>query len=196
MFICFRGNVPKNFRLTQTIDSTDFYSKLNAINQLLLTEYIAPDELSGLQDQMQENALKSYVAGINDPYTNYLTAKENTDLINILKEDTGISGIGAVVEKRDTYVQIEEIIKNGPAYQAGLLPLDRILYIETGSTQDLSTSEAVERIRGAQGTEVNLLIQRQTKTGHLEEFTVKITRDHIELPSVVAKLIEKQGKKV
>ncbi|MDR0860979.1 MAG: hypothetical protein LBO09_08700 [Candidatus Peribacteria bacterium] len=45
-------------------------------------------------------------------------------------------------------MQIEEIIKNGPAYKAGLLPLDRILYIETGSTQELSNSEAVERIRG------------------------------------------------
>jgi carboxyl-terminal processing protease len=182
--------------IPQSIDSSDFHSKLDTINQILITEYIAPNELSGLQSQMQENALKSYVAGIDDPYTNYLTAKENTDLLNILKEDTGISGIGAVVEKRDTYVQIEEIIKNGPAYKAGLLPLDRILYIETGSTQELSTTEAVERIRGPQGTEVNLLIQRQTKTGHLAEFTAKITRDKIELPSVIATLIEEQGKKI
>jgi carboxyl-terminal processing protease len=93
-------------------------------------------------------------------------------------------------------VQIEEIIKNGPAYKAGLLPLDRILYIETGSTQELSTSEAVSLIRGEMGTEVNLLIQRQSKTGHFEEFPIKIMRDTIEIPSVVAKLLEEKGEKI
>ncbi|GHV28724.1 hypothetical protein FACS1894176_11380 [Bacteroidia bacterium] len=77
-----------------------------------------------------------------------------------------------------------------------MLPLDRILYIETGSTQDISTSEAVSLIRGEIGTEVNLLIQRQSKTGHLEEFPIKIMRDTIDIPSVVAKLLTEQGKKI
>jgi C-terminal processing protease CtpA/Prc len=61
---------------------------------------------------MRENALKAYVAGLDDPYTNYLTKEENTELVNVLRDETGIEGIGAVVEKRDNYIQIEEVIKN------------------------------------------------------------------------------------
>ena len=75
-------------------------------------EYTDPIKLEEAQEQMKEFALKAYVAGLEDPYTDYLTREENTELVNILHEDSGISGIGAVVGKRENYVQIEEIIKN------------------------------------------------------------------------------------
>jgi C-terminal processing protease CtpA/Prc len=61
---------------------------------------------------MIENALKAYVAGLNDPYTNYLSKEENTQLVQALHDETGIEGIGAVVEKRENYIQITEVIKN------------------------------------------------------------------------------------
>jgi C-terminal processing protease CtpA/Prc len=87
------GKMLKGANSYKTLDSGNFYEKLNAINSLLATEYIAPDQLSGAQSKMQENAIKAYVAGMDDPYTNYLTAEENTELLNALREETGISGI-------------------------------------------------------------------------------------------------------
>jgi C-terminal processing protease CtpA/Prc len=36
-----------------------------------------------------------------------------------------------VVSKKDYYVIIEEVIKNSPAYNAGLMALDRIVLVET-----------------------------------------------------------------
>jgi carboxyl-terminal processing protease len=166
------------------------------IDNLLENEYIDPDALSGTQEQREENALKAYVAGIDDPYTNYLSKEENTQLLQSLRDETGIEGIGAVIEKKDTYVQIEEVIKNGPAYKAGLLPLDRIFFIETGSTQDLNVNEAVAQIRGEKGTEVRLFIQREEKDKSKKEFRISVTRDSIEIPSVLATLIEEKGKKI
>ncbi|MDR0650878.1 MAG: hypothetical protein LBG59_05825 [Candidatus Peribacteria bacterium] len=79
---------------------------------MLENEYIDPKTLADTQEQRRENALKAYVAGIDDPYTNYLSKDENTQLIQSLRDETGIEGIGAVIEKKDTYIQIEEIIKN------------------------------------------------------------------------------------
>jgi len=145
---------------------------------------------------MLDSALRAYVGGLNDPYTSYLTKEENVHLQNALHDDTGISGIGAVVEKRDTWIQISEVIKNGPAYKAGLQPLDRIFFIDSGSTQDLSTAEAVALIRGEKGTPVYLFIQREEKNGTTKEFFVNVVRDSINLPSVSAKRIEKDGKKI
>jgi C-terminal processing protease CtpA/Prc len=90
----------------------DKYAKFDLIDTLLTQEYLTPEQLHEAQEQMVENALKAYVAGLDDPYTNYLTKEENTELVNTLHDDTGISGIGAVIEKRENYVQIEEVIKN------------------------------------------------------------------------------------
>jgi C-terminal processing protease CtpA/Prc len=90
----------------------DIFAKFDLINSLLSEEYLSPEALTDAQEQMREAALKAYVAGLDDPYTNYLTKEENTELVNILHDDTGISGIGAVVEKRENYVQIAEVIKN------------------------------------------------------------------------------------
>jgi C-terminal processing protease CtpA/Prc len=94
------------------LQQQDKYAKFALIDGLLAKEYLNPEELQRTQEQMIERALKAYVAGIDDPYTNYLTKEENTELVNILHDETGISGIGAVVEKRENYVQIAEVIKN------------------------------------------------------------------------------------
>lgn len=176
--------------------SETFFAKILFIDQLLKNEYIDPEVLSGTQEQRKENALKAYVAGIDDPYTNYLSKEENTQLVQSLRDETGIEGIGAVIEKKDTYVQIEEIIKNWPAYKAGLLPLDKIIFIETWSTQDLDVNEAVAKIRGEKGTEVRLFIQREEKDKSRKEFWISITRNSIEIPSVLATLIKEQGKNI
>ena len=172
------------------------FAKFDIVDQLLNQEYIAPDQLKENQDQMLENALRAYVEGINDRYTNYLSKEENDKLNQMLHEDSGIQWIGAVIQKRENYIQIEEIIKNGPAYKAGLLPLDKIFFIDTGSTQDLTTNQAVQLIRGEIGTEVQLFIQRETKDGEITELQLTITREKIEIPSVLATLIEQDGKKI
>jgi len=172
------------------------YTKFEAVRQLLQSEYLEPEKLAENKERMLEKAIAGFVGGLDDPYTVYLTSEENKQLENILKEESGIEGIGAVVEKKDTYIQISEIIKNGPAYKAGLQPLDRILLIDNGSTQDLSVHEAVAQIRGEKGTQVQLFIQRLNKNQEVENFQISITRESIEIPSVVATLIEEQETKI
>jgi C-terminal processing protease CtpA/Prc len=61
---------------------------------------------------MLEKAVAGFVDGLEDPYTVYLTTEENKELQQILHEESGIEGIGAVIEKKENYIQIAEIIKN------------------------------------------------------------------------------------
>jgi carboxyl-terminal processing protease len=88
------------------------YTKFEVIKQLLQSEYVEPEKLTENKEKMSEKAIAGFIDGLEDPYTVYLTSKENTELTNILKEESGIVGIGAVVEKKDNYIQIAEIIKN------------------------------------------------------------------------------------
>jgi carboxyl-terminal processing protease len=80
---------------------------------------------------MINNALKAYVDAIDDPYTIYMDSETNSGFQEELKGASDFEGIGAVISKKDYYIQIDEIIKGSPAFIAGLQMLDRIVLINT-----------------------------------------------------------------
>jgi C-terminal processing protease CtpA/Prc len=48
-----------------------------------------------------------------------------------------------VISKKDYYIVVEELVKDSPAFKAGLYPLDRIIAIGTGSTKDLTANDPI-----------------------------------------------------
>ena len=80
---------------------------------------------------MLSNALKAYVDAIDDPYTIYMDSEQNSGFLEEIKGSSDFEGIGAVISKKDYYIQIEEVIKGSPAFTAGLKMLDRIVMINT-----------------------------------------------------------------
>lgn len=144
---------------------------------------------------MLEKALKSFVDAIDDPYTVYLDSHQNSWFQEELKWQTDFQWIGAVVTKKEDYVLIEEIVKWSPAYQANLMPLDRILMIYTWSVKNLSIDEAVARIRWPKWSQVLLVIERILKNGKKEIFEKTVTRDVITVPSLTTELLTGKNNK-
>lgn len=105
------------------------YFRMEQISQLLSREYYDKDTLLSGQQAMIESATKAFVEGLGDPFTSYLDAEQFSGLQSELEGDGQIEGIGAVVSKKDYYVQVEELVKDSPAFKAGLMPLDRIILI-------------------------------------------------------------------
>lgn len=105
------------------------YFRMEQISQLLSREYYDKDSLLSGQQAMIESATKAFVEGLGDPFTSYLDAEQFSGLQSELEGDSQIEGIGAVVSKKDYYVQVEELVKDSPAFKAGLMPLDRIILI-------------------------------------------------------------------
>ncbi len=105
------------------------YFRIEEISQLLNEEYYDQAELLSGEAMMIEQATKAFVDGLGDPFTSYLDAEQFSGLQSDLEGEGKIEGIGAVVGKKDYYVQIEEVVKDSPAFKAGLLPLDRIVLI-------------------------------------------------------------------
>ncbi|MDR0283063.1 MAG: hypothetical protein LBI53_07455 [Candidatus Peribacteria bacterium] len=63
--------------------------------------------------------------------------------------------------------------------------------------KDLTTSQAVQLIRGPEGSEIKLYIQRIPKNKEKEEeFRVSITREKINLPSVIITTVTREGKNI
>ena len=84
-------------------------------------------------------------------------------------------------------------LENSPAKKAGLLAGDSILKIDDKITTDLSVDEAVNLIRGPQGSQVTLLISRDS---FKEPKEFKITRDIINVPVYKYGIKEIDGKKI
>lgn len=165
------------------------YLRMEQISQLLSGEYYDKEEFLSGQKNMIENATKAFVDGLGDPYTSYLDAEQFSGLQTELEGEGQIEGIWAVVGKKDYYIQVEEVVKDSPAFKAGVLPLDRIIMIGTGETKDLSTMEAVQKIRGPKGTKVQLFLERVEKTREKSYLEKVVERGIIDVPSVRSKIL-------
>ena len=113
-----------------------------------------------------EDAFSTFMtayAETTDPHTDYLSprAAENFDI----EMKLSLEGIGAVLQARDDYTQIRELVPAGPANQSGKVHVgDRILGIgegETGPIVDVigwRLDDVVKHIRGKKDTTVRLEI--------------------------------------
>ena len=163
------------------------YERFDTINSILQSEYYDISKIN--TGKMLSSAIKAYVDAIDDPYTIYMDSDQNSGFQEELKGSSEFEGIGAVISKKDYYIQIDEIIKWSPAFTAGLKMLDRIVMINTGSTKSLDVNQAVSQIRGPKWTNVKLTIERIAKDGSKEVIEKEVTRDKLTIPSVNGKII-------
>jgi len=163
------------------------YQRFDTIYDILQNSYYNTDKLNTWK--MLNNAIKAYVDAIDDPYTIYMDSEQNSGFQEELKWSSDFEGIGAVISKKDYYIQIDEVIKWSPAFNAWLKLLDRILMINTWSTKGLDVNEAVHQIRGPKWSKVLLTIERIYKDGNKELIEKEIIRDKLVIPSVNGKLM-------
>lgn len=136
------------------------------------------------EQDLINGAIKGYISGLNDPYTEYMT-KEEMDEFNI--DVTGnFVGIGVYLTKdiQKNAVIIISPIKDTPAHEAGLLPGDIITKIDDVSYTGEQLTEASNKIKGEEGTSVKLEILRDGKT-----LTFDITRRTVKVNHVENKVI-------
>ncbi len=88
-------------------------------------------------------------------------------------------GIGATVSQSGTAIVISEVEPGGPAERAGLMSGDVILRIDGASTHNVPLRDVHTRIRGEEGSKVELVIRRG-----VDEFPVVVPRATIILNNV------------
>ncbi len=131
------------------------------------------------------NGLKHGLANsTGDPYTSYFTPAEAKNFTDQLQGT--FQGIGAELSKdKDGNLIVVAPIDGFPAQKAGLKSKDIIIAVNGDSTTNMSVDEAVSKIRGPKGTNVNLKIIRDKS----QTLNLKITREEIKIPSVTTKTL-------
>lgn len=178
----------KNGESPRSSYGTFDYNQFEKVYSLLKDGYYDQEKIATWL--MLDGALKWMVAALGDPYTTFFDVEENNSFTEELKGEQDFEWIGAAVLKKDDAIEIQEVYKWTPSFEAGLHPLDLILEINGEKTTNLSTEDAVSKIRGPEGTTVDLTILRPSETTAGKRlFTVKITRQKVSIPSVTSNVL-------
>ena len=123
------------------------------------------------EKQMTEGAIKGYVAGLGDPYSEYITSSEMEEYTTqLLGNYVGI-GIYMIENTEYNMVQVLSPIIGSPAHEAGILPGDLIKSIDGVDYTAENMTAAANNIKGKEGTNVKLTIIRNN-----EELDFELTR--------------------
>lgn len=125
-------------------------------------------------DQLITGAIKGVVGELDD-FSQYLEPKDYKTLKNDTRGDFG--GLGIRLQMVDGYVTIMSPMPGTPAFKAGVMPGDRILFVDDQDLSDMRLDDAVDLMRGEVGTKVKLTLSRKdAKTGeykNLPDLTLK-----------------------
>jgi carboxyl-terminal processing protease len=170
---------------TESIRGVDFRPFWTAW-ELIDEKYTPTNSEDKVSDQDRVwGAIEGMVDSLDDPYTTFLPPVETEDFETTIRGE--FSGVGMEVSIKEDQITVVSPLKNTPADRAGMLPEDVILAIDGVSTFNMTLDEAVDRIRGEEGTSVNLTVSRE---GEEESFEVEIVRDTINIPTLETETIE------
>ena len=137
------------------------------------------------EQKMLDGAIEGYINALDDPYTEYLTKDEMISFTqDTLGNYTGI-GIYMAADLEKNQIVVLQPIKDTPAYKAGLQPGDIILKVDGISYTADEMTEASNKIKGLEGTTVELEISRND-----EIKTLKMVREYIKLYHIESEILE------
>jgi len=109
-----------------------------------------------------------------DPHSNFFDRKS----FGLLREEQRgrYYGVGMTVTPRSGQTIVLAPFVGSPAYKAGLRPGDVIVQVDETSTENLSTTEVAELLKGPKGTTVHIHVMRE---GQDQPLQFVIVRDEI-----------------
>jgi len=149
----------------------------NDVLKKLSTNYI--EELN-IGDLVQKNTKK--MLNSLDRFTTFYD--EQGILDEKMRQEGHFGGLGIRTQYRDSVIVITDILKKSPAYDQ-LQIGDRILEIEKKDVAEMDRKMAHNLLKGAVGSEVSLLIERNKK-----KIPVTITRADIALDAVTVSRLD------
>ena len=156
-------------------------SKLKVIKDKINSEYVGNVD----ENTLQEYAIKGYVAGLNDIYSEYFTKDEMTDFSN---ETIGTYvGIGVTMTKdsEKNQIVVYGVTSNSPAEEAGIKVNDVIIKVDGNDCTGDDFETIPNKILGQEGTKVSVTVLREGK-----ELTFDMKRRKIVNQTITSELLD------
>lgn len=167
---------------TETEGNADYQKKLDEILNILNTYYVDDYSTEKLGDYLAEAA----IASTGDRWSYYISAEDYEAYLE--SNANAYVGIGVTIqlmEESDPGFSIVSITHESPAEDAGLQIGDMIVAVEGQDALELGMTGTQQHVRGEEGTDVTITIERDG-----QRFDVTITRRVIEVDVVVYEMLE------
>jgi carboxyl-terminal processing protease len=158
-------------------DPLEIYADLNLFGEIfdrIRSEYVDPPD----EEELIRAAIQGMLTSL-DPHSGYLPPADYDDM----REDTSgqFGGLGVEIIMEEDLIKVVSPIDDTPAARAGIMANDLIYEIDGKPVQGMTQDEAVEKMRGPVGTDVNISVLREGVTDPIE-FT--LTRGIISMRAV------------
>ena len=136
-----------------------------------------------VSDKLVAGMIKGMVESLGDEHSIYLDKKMYQEML--MKTEGYFGGVGIVLGVKDKDLTVVAPIEDTPGFLAGIKPGDIIVAIDQINVKDLSLEEAVNKIRGEQGSTVVLSIKRSAE---IKDYI--LNRSNIEIKTVKGEIID------
>lgn len=170
-----KGAIVESFDSSASVED-----KLNVIRTEIEKYYLNSDEIE--DSELVDAALKGYVSGLGDEYTELMTAKEYEDLEQELSEYVGI-GIYVGQSLNGEAVILAPVGDESPAFKAGIKEYDVIIKVNGEDVTGLELDEVTNKIKGKEGTKVKITVDRdgEEKEFEVERKSIKVSEIKYEM---------------
>ena len=150
-----------------------------------ILERVKSDYVEEVPDEeLLHNAIRGMLERL-DPHSAYLDADEYEEMQ--VNTSGRFGGLGIEVQMEDGFVKVVSPIDDTPAARAGLRAGDLIIRIDDQQVKGLTLPEAVDLMRGEEGSKVELTVLREGEDRPLQ---FELTRAIINVRSVRSRMLE------
>lgn len=169
-------NNPISITSKSSSSSKDIAGTLQRYKEIIDKYYLGDVD----EEKLKEGAIKGYIEGLGDPYTEYISADEMEDyLSDTMGNFVGI-GIYMVKNTEKGKIQVLAPIKGSPAEKAGIQAGDLILTVDGVDYSADEMTIASNKIKGEEGTTVTIEVLRGTETKKYELKREKVKVNQVE----------------
>lgn len=151
-------------------------AQLGEVMRIVHTQYVDPEKATY---ERLTGAARDAMLQQLDRYSDYLDAEAFADFE--VGADQRYAGIGVEIERVNRRITVGEVFPGSPAGEAGVRPGDQIVGVNGEDMRGATLPEIVTLLRGPEGTAAQVTFYRPSAQ---EEFTVPITRRHIDFPTL------------
>ena len=175
------GSVLAKTSLFSTSDTDKIANMLEKYRDIIDKYYLGEID----EEKLEEGAVKGYIEGLDDPYTEYISKDDMQDYLDDTMGNFVGIGIYMVKDTENNRIMVLSPIKNSPAEKAGILPGDYITAVDGKQYTGDDFQTISNEIKGEEGTTVKLEILRGEET-----LTFEITRENITVNPVEGEVLE------
>lgn len=175
-YLSHKGLLVKNYE-----SSEDISSDLDLLRSIVEEKYKGEID----DDKLKQAALKGYIEGLGDEYTEFLTKDEWDDLDSSLSEFVGIGVYMSQLKSSSDAVIIGVIDEDTPAGKAGIQAGDIIKEVEGEDVSGKGVEYVSSKIKGPEGTKVSVKVSRGD-----QEIEFTMTREQVKVYKIKHEMLE------